>query len=216
MIIDGLEINSPEYWELRHQREPWPRTSGWAMDIVTKQIPPGASVLEIGCGQGAFAAKLLELRPDLYSVTAIDISPTAISLARESFPHVIDFLVADVFELRDHLKGESYDYIISIQNFEHWRLDQQPKAMHQCWTRLNHGGKFFFTGVGKDWSLDIMNATEMEFEGKTIMAPNDYHYNNWSEQEVYDLFMIHPCRAQSVKFWRRRRKNRVIAEATKA
>jgi len=214
MQIEGLEVNSPEYWEIRHQREPWPRTSGWVQEIVSKQIDPGSAVLEIGCGQGAFAAKLKELRPDL-DIVAIDISPTAISKAKDTYGGKASFRVADVFELKTQLQ-ESFDYIITVQNFEHWPIHRHIPAMRAMWSRLKPGGKTFFTGVGRAWDLEQMNYSPMEFEGKAIMVPNDYHYNNWSEQEVYDLFNNDACNAQSVKFWRARRQNRVIAEATKA
>ena len=39
MNIEGLEINSPEYWELRHQRDHWPRWSKWAMSLVFESAP---------------------------------------------------------------------------------------------------------------------------------------------------------------------------------
>lgn len=213
MQIEGLEVNSPEYWEIRHQREPWPRTSSWALEIVIKQIEPGSTVLDVGCGQGAFAAKIKAERPDL-EVMGIDCSPTAIEKAHEAYPRV-DFRVADVFKLKTEL-NVTFDYITTIQNFEHWPIYDQIPAMRAMWSRLKPGGKIFFTGVGKAWDLDEMNYSPMEYDGKAIMVPNDYHYNNWSEQEVYDLFNNDACKAQSVKFWRRRRKNRVIAEATKS
>ncbi len=213
MNIEGLEVNSPEYWEIRHQREPWPRTSGWAVEIVIKQIEPGSNVLDTGCGQGAFAAKLKELRPDI-DVVGIDCSPTAIEKARLSYPNV-DFRIVDVFEMKAQLPG-TFDYITTIQNFEHWQPYAHIPAMRAMWSRLKPGGKLFFTGVGRAWDLDQMNYSPMEFEGKTLQVPNDYHYNNWSEQEVYDLFNNHACKAESVKFWRKRRQNRVVAEAMKA
>ena len=214
MLIEGLEINGPEYWEIRHRRESWPRTSAWAMDIVSEQIAPESAVLEVGCGQGAFAALLKQRRMDL-DVVAIDISASAIDRAKKTYGDQVDFRVADVFTLKAQIP-ETFDYIITIQNFEHWTPDRHIPAMRSLWSRLRPGGGVFFTGVGKAWDLTQMNYGPMEYNGQAIMAPNDYHYNNWNEQEVYDLFNNHACKARHVKFWRRRGKDRVVAEATKS
>ena len=214
MNIEGLEVNSPEYWEIRHQREPWPRTSGWVQPLLAEIVPQDAFILEIGCGQGAFAATLKKSRPDVI-VKGIDCSPTAIQKAQSSYGLIqgLAFQVADVFNLSRDLKDEEYEYIISIQNFEHWPVEQHKEALHQIWKRLLPGGKFFFTGVGIDWDLNQMNYGPMEYRGKIIQTPNDNHYNKWSEQAVYYLFMTQ--KARSVKFWRLRGKDRVIAEAEK-
>jgi len=213
MNIEGLEINSPEYWEIRHKREPWPRTSGWVLPLIASIIPEKADVLEIGCGQGAFVNALKQVRPDI-KIKGIDVSPTAIDIANINYLNTgeVTFQVADVFELKKQLK-HAYNYIISIQNFEHWPIYTHKEAFHQIWTRLLPGGKFFFTGVGLDWDLSQMNYSPMEYNEKIIQTPNDFHYNKWSEQNVYDLFITQ--KAKSVKFWRLRGKDRVVAEAEK-
>lgn len=214
MNISGLEINSPEYWEIRHRREPWPRTSGWVQGLLAEIIPHNASILEIGCGQGAFAAALKKSRPDVI-VKAVDVSPTAIEKAQQSYglTQSLTFEVADIFQFSKQLVGEAYDYVISIQNFEHWPKEHQKEAFHQCWKRVSTGGKFFFTGVGMDWDLEQMNYSPMEYNGQILQVPNDYHYNKWSEQNFYDLCQTQ--KAKSVKFWRLRGKDRVVAEAEK-
>jgi 2-polyprenyl-3-methyl-5-hydroxy-6-metoxy-1,4-benzoquinol methylase len=213
MNINGLEINSPVYWEIRHHRESWPRESGWVLPTIVKSIPQDARVLEIGCGQGAFAASLKKSRPDV-TMKAIDCSPTAIEKARNHYVSTgIKFQVADVFNLTSDLKDEEYDYIITIQNFEHWHPSIQKEALHQMWKRLKLGGKLFFTGVGEAWDLTQMNYSPMMWKGGEIQAPNDYHYNKWSEQDFYDLCQTQ--KAKSVKFWRLRGKDRIVAEVEK-
>ena len=218
MNIDGLEVNSPEYWEIRHQREDWPRSSSWAMDVIKDQIPHQAKVLIVGCGQGEEAIYIINHRPDV-RIVAFDVSPTAIEKARQKLENnshmFIHYMVADVFNLKNALKNQEFDYAFSIQNFEHWKPSTHVEALRQIWSRIKPGGKFFFTGVGRAWDLSIMNYSPMEYMGKTIQAPNDYHYNNWSEQDVYDLFMKDPIQAKTVTFWRLRRNNRVVAEAQK-
>lgn len=215
MVIEGLEINSPEYWELRHQRESWPRISGWAVDLLLDLIPDDSSVLEVGCGQGATANYLATARPDIY-VKGFDISSTAIKIANENKAKNAEFVVADVFNLNQSFSGQSYSYAYSIQNFEHWKPEYHKAALRQIWSRVAPGGKFFFTGVGRSWPLEINNFGPLPWNGKTIQAPNDLHYNQWSEQDFYDLCMADAIKAKSVRFWRLRGKDRVVAEAEKA
>lgn len=211
-----IEVNSPLYWELRHQRDHWTRCSGWVQPTIAEQLPENATVLVVGCGQGAEVSRMLELRPDIRKIVAFDISPAAIEKAKkvESDPRV-DFIVQDVFSLRhDHPEWHNYfDYSVSIQNFEHWYPDKHPEAFRNIWSRIRPGGHFFFTGVGRNWSLDITNSSPMEYKGKIYMMENDRHYCNWSEQDFYDLATTQ--KFKSVRFWRLRRKNRVVAEVEK-
>lgn len=66
-------------------------------------IPPGASVLELGCGTGDLLASL-EPR---YGV-GIDLSPRMVERAREKFPH-LTWLIGDAESLD---LGQRFDYII--------------------------------------------------------------------------------------------------------
>jgi hypothetical protein len=125
----------------------------------------------------------------------------------------VTFVCEDVFNLRKGWTGRYFDYAISIQNFEHWKPEFYPEAFRNIWSRIAPGGKFFFTGVGRNWNLHQMNYSPIEHEGKTVEMANDHHYCNWNEQDVYDLFMTQ--NPVSVRFWRLRKKNRVVAEAEK-
>jgi len=214
--MSDLIVNSPLYWDLRHQRDTWRRCSGWVQPTIAECLPRGANILIVGCGQGAEASKILELRPDVKSIVAFDISSAAIEKAKkeEKDPRVT-FIVQDVFTLRhDHPEYHNYfDYAISIQNFEHWEPVLYPEAFRNIWSRIKPGGRFFFTGVGRNWSLDITNSSPMVYNGQIHMMENDRHYCNWSEQDFYELAMTQ--KPKSVKFWRLRRKNRVVAEVEK-
>jgi SAM-dependent methyltransferase len=71
--------------------------------IVRFHVPPGASVLEIGCGTGDLLQSLQPARG-----VGIDISPKAVEIARTKYPG-LTFLAADAEEppLSEH-----FDYII--------------------------------------------------------------------------------------------------------
>ena len=164
MNIEGLEVNGPEYWELRHQREDWPRQSGWAQMILEQEVPVAADVLVIGCGQGAVESALLAARPDINSILGIDISPTAIKKAQALNTHgKITNKVMDVFNVRKEIPADSMDFIITIQDFDHWKPEDHTTIFRNLWGRLRVGGRFFFTGVGKAWPLSEMNYGPMEY-----------------------------------------------------
>ncbi len=218
MNIEGLEINSPEYWELRHQRDHWPRWSKWAMSLVFDSVPVAADVLICCCGQGMEAIELRKHRQDVGRILAFDISPTAIEKAHRNGVKEgvegIEFKVLDMFELSHYVKKNTLDYVVSIQNMEHWKLERHRDALVQKVLPVRSGGKIFITGVGRGWPLSVMNYSPMVYNGKTIQTPNDYHHMNWSEQELYDM-AVSLNGVRSVKFYKRRSTGRMIAEITK-
>ncbi|MHB8836063.1 MAG: glycosyltransferase [Candidatus Methylomirabilia bacterium] len=71
--------------------------------IVRFHVPPGASVLEIGCGQGDLLATLAPSRG-----VGVDLSPRMLDLARERHPG-LEFVLADA-ELLPEIG--TFDYII--------------------------------------------------------------------------------------------------------
>jgi 2-polyprenyl-3-methyl-5-hydroxy-6-metoxy-1,4-benzoquinol methylase len=83
----------------------------------------GLSVAEIGCGRGDFAIHLARLGA---RVTAVDLSPEAISIARRRAIEAgvqVDFRVADAQE--NGLPPASFDLVISCECLEH--VPQPPR-----------------------------------------------------------------------------------------
>ena len=75
----------------------------------------GKKALVIGCGLGGDAEALAEAG---YDVDAIDISETAISMAKERFQtSAIDFRIEDIFELPAFMKGH-YDLVFESRTIQ--------------------------------------------------------------------------------------------------
>jgi ubiquinone/menaquinone biosynthesis C-methylase UbiE len=104
-------------------------------NFLLKQVPSDCDrLLEIGCGFGAFT-RLLANRAK--HVTAIDLSPQMIRVARDSSKDHsnVDFILGDFFQLE--LPTDSFDCIVSIATLHHL---PQAEALNRMKAVLRPGG----------------------------------------------------------------------------
>jgi len=92
------------------------------------------NVLDIGCGKGALT-NLIRDKLNIQHMTAIDISPTAISKARKRYKQ-IDFLVMDAFKLKFNNK---FDLVICSEIF--WYLLRDVRLFVSLYIPENPIGK---------------------------------------------------------------------------
>jgi SAM-dependent methyltransferase len=86
--------------------------------LLLRQMPqPCRRVLDVGCGAGAFAARLARRSEQ---VDAVDRSTEMIDEARRRTPHNVNCVLADM--LADPLPGKDYDAIFSISALHHMPL----------------------------------------------------------------------------------------------
>ncbi len=114
----------------------------------------GQRVLDAGCGTGAMAVELAR-RGAL--VTAIDLSPTLVGLARERLPAGLDPQAID-FRSGDMLDAAlgSFDHVVAMDSLIHYEaLDAvQALARWACRTR----GSLVFTVAPRTPALAAMHA----------------------------------------------------------
>lgn len=120
-------------------------------DGLMRNLPKGASVLDVGCGDGSF---LKTLKND-FNCTGVEISQYLADLARESG---IDVFVGDFNSL--DLGEKKYDGITMISIIEH--LETPWKALKKCFYIMNEGAILLLKTVnysccnrkfkGKDWT----------------------------------------------------------------
>jgi len=100
--------------------------------------PPGASVLEVGCGVGAQTVELARRSSDAH-FTSIDVSPESIWAARAAVERAgvrnVGFRRADLFALPD---GWAFDHVFVCFVLEH--LEQPVEALRVLRARLRPGG----------------------------------------------------------------------------
>jgi 2-polyprenyl-3-methyl-5-hydroxy-6-metoxy-1,4-benzoquinol methylase len=96
-------------------------------DYLLSQVPLDcAHVLDIGCGFGSFA-RLVSHRAR--QVTAIDVSPQMISIARERSAGYANLEFALTDFLQTHLPAESYDCVVTLATLHHLPLGESLKRM---------------------------------------------------------------------------------------
>jgi SAM-dependent methyltransferase len=151
IVETGYDRIAERYLEWTRQDSPGKREE--YASLLLKELPPGARVLELGCGAGVPATKILAQR---FQVTAVDISARQISLARQNVPQA-HFVQADMAEL--DLPPDSYHGVIALYAIWHLPRDEQPRLLSDIASWMRPGGLLVATmgtrpsasGIEEDW-----------------------------------------------------------------
>lgn len=111
--------------------------------LILDTIPADAQrALDLGCGEGHLARELRQLLPE---VTAVDVDPTSIELAREQDPnHEIDYRCDDL--LTADLEPGSFDLVASVATVHH--LDART-ALRRMSDLVRPGGRLVVIGLAR-------------------------------------------------------------------
>ena len=91
-----------------------------ALFLLKGYANPRGGVLDMGCGKGAFTARLKENFPGA-SVTGVDIAPTAIKKARQKYGHLgIKFVTFDVREYQKIVDKVGKDFGLVVMSDLMW------------------------------------------------------------------------------------------------
>jgi ubiquinone/menaquinone biosynthesis C-methylase UbiE len=144
-----------------------------AVALMQQETPPGAPVLDLGCGTGVPVSRALAAQ---YRVTGIDGSARSIELARQNVPHAT-FLQADMtlveFPPASFAAAISSYAIIHVPRAEHATLLQRIAG----W--LRPGGLFIATmgalaseGMEEDWLGAPMYWSHFDAETNQRLVAN--------------------------------------------
>lgn len=115
---------------------------------VVEGLPAGAHCLDIGCGIGAYMARLLEADMD---VRGIEPSPEMRKLAAERVP---EGLISDG-SVTDLPAGDrTLDFIYAIEVFRYLDTADNMRGHREIFRALKPGGVYFGTYVNR-WALDF-------------------------------------------------------------
>lgn len=88
-------------------------------------------ILDVGCGTGDYTQGLARFGP----TTGIDLSETAVEVARSEFPH-IEFVVGNLYDYP--LSSDHFDVIIAQEVFDH--VENQPAFVDRVASLLRQDG----------------------------------------------------------------------------
>ncbi len=105
----------------------------------TATLPPGCSILELGCGSGVITQVLID---NGFTVYGVDASPKLIAAFRERFPgaHAECAAVED-----SRLFDRTFDAVVAWGLMFLLRAEAQEIVIAKVATALNAGGRFLFT-----------------------------------------------------------------------
>jgi tRNA (cmo5U34)-methyltransferase len=124
-----------------------------AMDLITQAAaaatPAATRLLDIGCGAGNYALKLLQLLPDL-NVTLVDLSRPMLDRAlvrvSEATSGNVTTIQADIRQLS--LGEARFDIILAAAVFHHLRSDAEwQHVFAKCYTALRPGGSLWISDL---------------------------------------------------------------------
>jgi predicted TPR repeat methyltransferase len=121
----------------------------WVRDL-DERLPPGADVVELGCGRGVPVARELARR---HRVTGVDISAVQIELARHHVPEG-SFIHADATELQ--VAPRSLDAVVALYLFGHIPAREQADLIVESRSWLRDGGFLLATFGAGDAGEDVV------------------------------------------------------------
>lgn len=129
------------------------------------QFSKGARVLDIGCGTGRFAKRVVEHYPDS-TVVGLDLSPGMLRMARDNckeYRDQITFVEGDSEQLP--FEDSSFDIITCVHSFHHYPHKQTVLAeMHRV---LKPGGAVCVVDGNRDgwWGYLVFDWVVTTIEG---------------------------------------------------
>ena len=150
--------------------------------VISEKIKP-CKTIDLGCGTGHYAIYFAGLG---FKVTGVDISPTAIKIAKENSEKkgiTCQFLVADVIGDFHEIK-ETFDFAYDWQLLHHIFPEKRNKYCENVKKILNPGGRFLSVGFSEK---DPQFGGSGKFR-KTRLGTVLYFS---SEDELHTLFERH-------------------------
>lgn len=154
-------------WRARIQGSP---DEKWLNDLFAR-LPEQADVLELGCGQGTTARRIVDAG---HRYTGVDISAEQLRRARDLVPEA-ELRQADLTEIA--FGAESLDAVVSLHVFNHLPRADLPDLLQRIADWLRPGGYFLATfgrsgaeGVEENWlGVSMFFASYTEDETRSLL-----------------------------------------------
>lgn len=152
-----------------------------SIEIIVSRAQKDWTVLELGCGSGILAIKILN---KIKCYQGIDISPSAITFAQKKIPHQNAYFVADDI-LRVSFPQKNLVIFLGLVD---WLNRQQ---IDELFSKIQTEHMFFsFTNKNDVSSLSPYFYYRKIMDLK-IKKNNSYHAQNYSEEDICNLLRKH-------------------------
>jgi cyclopropane fatty-acyl-phospholipid synthase-like methyltransferase len=133
LVAQGYDRVADEYAALESAHVPWPRLG--RVKAFIAGLPDGSRVLDLGCGNGVPATRVIAQR---HVVTGVDISPEQIARAKSNIP-AASFHCADAREI-DFAQG-SFDAVVALYLIDNIPAQDYPSLFRKLAGWLKPGGR---------------------------------------------------------------------------
>lgn len=151
IVATGYDRIAAEYLAGKDPNDP---VTLAALERLARGLPPGAAVLDLGCGAGVPVTRWLAQR---FAVTGVDLSARQLPLARQHAPGAA-FLQADMAALE--FAPESFAAVVAFYSIIHVPRSEQPELVRRIYRWLEPGGEFL-----APWALGAWEGIEENWEG---------------------------------------------------
>jgi cyclopropane fatty-acyl-phospholipid synthase-like methyltransferase len=125
-----------------------------ALERLARPLPPGAAVLDLGCGAGVPVTRWLAQR---FAVTGVDLSARQLELARQHVPDAT-FIQAEMTAL--DFPPATFDAIVAFNSIIHVPRAEQSELVARLYRWLKPGGGFL-----ANWALGAWEGADENWEG---------------------------------------------------
>lgn len=156
-VVRGFYYSNDE--RLRIRLETWQRygiskssLAAWAMSLLPMLYKPGVQWLDVGCGDGGFAAHV-RAENSRVAITGIDLAPAMVDATRSRLGSAADIRVAEAAAMP--FPAVAFDVVTAIHVFHH--LPDPSKVFAEV-RRVTASGGYFLMTVAETHADEGLNG----------------------------------------------------------
>jgi 2-polyprenyl-6-hydroxyphenyl methylase/3-demethylubiquinone-9 3-methyltransferase len=147
---------------------------------LLQNVPPGAVVMDAGCGNGSFLSLFQDRNWQLHGS---DLSPTGIEIARKTFPNINFFLADGQTLYAEFLKTVGpVDVVLSTEVIEH--IYDPRGFLRNCYELLKPGGIIILTTPYHGYLKNLLLAVTGKMDRHFTVLWDHGHIKFWSRKTL--------------------------------